>query len=224
MIIMKIVFLCAQIVLSARSAFAELNPDIALQNTPNRIFGNVTLNQESEDLPVSFRLILEGLVPNSEHGWHVHARAVENENCTTSGLHFNPENKDHGAPDDENRHHGDLGNFQADGNGVVDITVNDQLMSLYYEGEFSPIGRGVVIHERQDDLGRGNAPSSKTVGNAGGRLACGNLILTGGNPTTTGDSDSPVVTTTVSSIPSIPTLNASTSMAPLLILSLLAFL
>jgi Cu-Zn family superoxide dismutase len=217
-------FFCLQAVLAARSAFAEINPDISLQSTPNRVFGNVTLYQESEDLPVSFRLILEGLAPNTEHGWHVHARAVENENCTTSGLHFNPENKDHGAPEDEIRHHGDLGNFQSNAQGVVDITIHDRLMSLFYEGDFSPIGRGIVIHERSDDLGQGNAPTSKTVGNAGGRLACGNLILTGSDPTTTDGSDIPIVTTTVSSIPSIPTLSTGTNATPLLLLSLMAIL
>ena len=34
-----------------------------------------------------------------------------------------------------------------------------------------------MIHEKVDDLGMGNTPASKTVGNSGSRLACGNIQL-----------------------------------------------
>jgi hypothetical protein len=37
--------------------------------------------------------------------------------------------------------------------------------------------RGFVIHENRDDLGMGNDTGSKTTGNAGARLACGNIEL-----------------------------------------------
>lgn len=40
-------------------------------------------------------------------------------------------------------------------------------------GTRSIVGRSLVIHEKEDDLGRGNAADSKKTGNAGGRIACG---------------------------------------------------
>ncbi len=55
----------------------------------------------------------------------------------------------------------------------VDIT--DKLVSL--TGDHSVIGRSLVVHKDEDDLGLGNHADSKTTGNAGARLACGTIGL-----------------------------------------------
>ena len=77
----------------------------------------------------------------------------------------------HGAPDAAERHVGDLGNIIADRNGVAEVRILDSLLTLY--GDASVIGRAVVVHAGEDDLGRGVDEGSMTTGNAGGRVACG---------------------------------------------------
>ena len=57
----------------------------------------------------------------------------------------------------------------AFGNGF--FSRPDLVLSL--SGPFSVLGRAVVIHERADDLGRGETNESKRSGNSGARIACG---------------------------------------------------
>ncbi|KAI8524147.1 hypothetical protein RHMOL_Rhmol13G0127200 [Rhododendron molle] len=92
------------------------------------------------------------------------------------GAHFNPNNLTHGAPGDEIRHAGDLGNIVANADGVAEATIVDSQIPL--GGPNAVIGRALVVHELEDDLGKGGHELSLTTGNAGGRLACGVVGLT----------------------------------------------
>eukprot|EP00976_Prorocentrum_cordatum_P008963 178561-Prorocentrum_minimum.AAC.5 len=122
---------------------------------------------------------------------------------------------DHGGPDDEVRHVGDLGNIEGDADGHSKGKITDRLVKLeacilFSEtrvpttrgafcclssaqlptrwptaaGEYSVIGRSMMVHADPDDLGRGdhsepgtNGKTSKTTGNAGARIACGEITL-----------------------------------------------
>lgn len=117
---------------------------------------------------------ITGLSPG-KHGFHVHEFGDLSNGCISAGDHFNPEKKTHGDKDDAIRHVGDLGNVEADESGKVVLDITDNVLSL--TGEKSILGRCVIVHEKRDDLGRGNTPDSKKSGSAGSRLACGVIGL-----------------------------------------------
>ena len=129
---------------------------------------------------------MKGLTPGL-HGFHVHQFGKFSfisltrfhfllsgnliEGCKTAGPHWNPEGVTHGGPGDDVRHHGDLGNIEADNDGNGTLEVTDDRLMLY--GPHSIIGRSMVCHADVDDLGKGGHELSLTTGNAGGRVACG---------------------------------------------------
>lgn len=132
------------------------------------IFEEIKIN--SKDL-VKLCVNLSGFEPNSLHGFHVHEYGDLTKGCATMCDHFNPFNKTHGAPNDIERHVGDLGNLCADYNGVVNIEFTDQMIKLR-GSETNIIGRGLIIHADPDDCGKGLNEASKINGNAGKRIGC----------------------------------------------------
>eukprot|EP00090_Calanus_glacialis_P013888 TRINITY_DN2251_c0_g1_i1.p1 TRINITY_DN2251_c0_g1~~TRINITY_DN2251_c0_g1_i1.p1 ORF type:complete len:154 (+),score=46.28 TRINITY_DN2251_c0_g1_i1:42-503(+) len=134
------------------------------------VTGTVQFEQEGSG-PVTLTGQLTGLA-DGLHGFHVHQFGDNTNGCTSAGPHFNPDGCTHGAPTDAKgeRHAGDLGNVQAAG-GTAKVSITDEMISL--TGENSIIGRTMVIHADQDDLGKGGHELSKATGNAGARAACG---------------------------------------------------
>jgi Cu-Zn family superoxide dismutase len=85
-------------------------------------------------------------------------------------AHFNPYGKRHGCPGKRERHVGDLGNLQADADGVAHYKQIDDCIKL--KGKSNIIGRGLVIHQGEDDCGEGGTEDSMRTGSAGKRIAC----------------------------------------------------
>ncbi|CAH0394533.1 unnamed protein product [Bemisia tabaci] len=120
--------------------------------------------------PVFMQLNIYGLSPGL-HGMHVHEKGDLRQGCNSTGGHFNPFNNKHGDRNAQFRHLGDLGNIVADGSGRAVYQLDDRLISLH--GDYSILGRALVIHEKEDDLGLGGNLESLKTGNAGRRVACG---------------------------------------------------
>lgn len=135
-----------------------------------KIKGNVKFKEIDGDL-VSVKVNLEGFEPNTTHGFHVHESGDLTSGCDSMCAHFNPYNKSHGSPNDEDRHVGDLGNLKANSDGKVIIEFNDHLIKLRGE-EANIIGRGLIVHEDEDDYGKGLFSDSKTTGHSGKRIGC----------------------------------------------------
>lgn len=139
------------------------------------VSGTIFFSQEG-DGPTTVTGNVSGLKPGL-HGFHVHALGDTTNGCMSTGPHFNPAGKQHGAPGDENRHAGDLGNITVGEDGKASFTITDCQIPLC--GPNSIIGRAVVVHGDPDDLGKGGHELSLTTGNAGGRVACGIIGLQG---------------------------------------------
>lgn len=144
---------------NAQEAVAVMHPTAG-----QKCHGVVRFTTEGDSVKVVADL--EGLAPDQKHAFHIHQYG----DCTSAdgmsaGGHYNPESHQHGLPENEHRHAGDLGNVQADKDGKAhyEITVTNISIS----GSKNPIlGRGVIVHAKVDD-------GSQPTGNAGGRIACG---------------------------------------------------
>lgn len=130
----------------------------------NDVNGVVRFFEEEEGIRVIAEIY--DLSPNSTHGFHIHqygdCSALDG---TSAGGHFNLFNAQHGGPDSDERHVGDLGNITVDENGFAELDVVDSYLS--FDGAGSIIGRGIIVHAGEDDL------ESQPTGAAGARLSCG---------------------------------------------------
>jgi len=144
---------------------------VAVLNGESGASGVVTFEQIGVGEVVEVTGDLKGLTPSNQQGFHIHVSGDLTNGCASAGAHFNPLNKQHGAPTAKERHVGDLGNVDSDSDGNAQFTITDGLISL--NGPLSIVGRAVVLHAGTDDLGKGDNEESLKTGNAGARAACG---------------------------------------------------
>jgi len=136
-----------------------------------KIKGYVKFSEDELINSVKIDLNLSGFKPYSIHGFHVHEAGDLTDNCVSMCAHFNPFGKEHGCPGKTNRHVGDLGNISADENGNINYSFYDNFIKLR-GSKSNIIGRGLIIHEDEDDCGNGENPESLITGNSGARIAC----------------------------------------------------
>lgn len=136
--------------------------------------GTVFMEETYKNGPVKFTLDIKNLPPGL-HGFHVHRSGNTLNHSTSLCDHFNPDGNNHGDLNERNAHAGDLGNILVDDNRECKTSFIANYVTI--RGKNSILGRSLVIHEDQDDLGRGNFKDSKITGHSGERIAYGIIAL-----------------------------------------------
>jgi len=135
-----------------------------------KIKGTVVFTEDLDSNCVIIDINLQGLYKNALHGFHVHQAGDLSDQCESMCAHFNPYGKKHGCPGMRERHVGDLGNLKTNSSGCAKYRMIDNVIKL--RGKCNIIGRGLIIHQDEDDCGKGDNEVSLTTGNAGKRMAC----------------------------------------------------
>ena len=134
------------------------------------ILGYVRFTEDIINNCINIDINLKGL-KRGLHGFHIHEYGDMSDLCESMCAHFNPYGNPHGGPNDKKRHVGDLGNIEVKADGTARYSFSDSIIRL--RGiKANIIGRGVIIHADEDDLGKGSKPDSLITGHAGKRIAC----------------------------------------------------
>jgi len=132
----------------------------------NTATGTLALTQDGNGVRLSGTL--RGLTPGSQFGFHIHEKGdCSAPDASSAGDHFNPGNTQHGNPDGDAHHAGDMLNVTSDEQGNARVDALADAVSLDGGQPAGIIGRAVVLHEKADDY------ATQPSGNSGKRIACG---------------------------------------------------
>lgn len=147
-------------------AACEMQPSPKLDAEKPQVTGQVLFRQHYPQGRLEAIFHLEGFPLNDDQpgrAIHIHELGDLSSGCDSTGGHYNPFRVNHP------RHPGDFGNFSPKDGKIRKFKPN--LFATLF-GPYSILGRSVVIHEQEDDMGKGNNKASLENGNAGKRLAC----------------------------------------------------
>lgn len=143
------------------SAIATVRPASGSQ-----VHGEIKFTQVGTRVRVTGEI---GALAPGSHGFHIHEKGdCSAADAMSTGGHFNPQGRKHGAPGAAERHAGDLGNLNASEFGKATLSMMVDGISVS-KGADGIIGRAVIVHANQDDL------KTDPTGNAGGRVGCGEI-------------------------------------------------
>lgn len=159
---------CTHTTTSVSDKQTHANATLVAKSNYKNLKGHVHIMYKNETLTLTAKV--EGLKPNSLHGFHIHEIGdCSAADASSAGGHFspNPKNK-HGSHTDPDRHAGDLGNLKSDSKGVAEVSVSLYGLNLQEKDKsFSVLNRAVIIHEMADDF------TTQPTGNSGARIGCG---------------------------------------------------
>ncbi len=118
---------------------------------------------------------IEGLAPNSVHGFHLHEVGACTPDFLAAGGHYDPGPFGMSNPDANHPHHmGDVPNLRADSSGVARLETVTSRVTIGPGANtlFDANGSSVIVHQNED-LG-----TTGVAGGSGGpRIACGVIQL-----------------------------------------------
>ncbi len=144
----------------------------------SQLSGTVTLTQVETDsiLPlVQVKAEINGLPPNTKHGFHIHQKGSCEPDFNAAGGHFDPGPYGETNPDANHPFHmGDLPNLVVDANGkaVLTYTTNRVSLSPGPLSLFDQDGSAIIVHVDEDQ-----GTTGVKGGAGGGRLGCGVIQL-----------------------------------------------
>ncbi|KAJ8262069.1 hypothetical protein GJAV_G00161820 [Gymnothorax javanicus] len=145
-------------------AVCEMRPSVLLPPEQLQIHGHVLFKQVHPQSSLRVFVDIQGFPSGDDQlrAIHIHEFGDLSSGCDSTGGHYNPVSVDHP------NHPGDLGNFSGHLRSIKQFMRAPATLF----GVQSILGRAVVIHEKEDDMGKGGNEGSLLHGNAGRRLAC----------------------------------------------------
>lgn len=155
------------------SAIGETTSQATVQLAPTR--GNTAnggLKISAAGAGVHISGMVQGLKPDSEFGFHFHEKGdCSAPDATSAGAHFNPTSQQHGNPQAQPHHAGDMLNVKSDAQGVAEVSIDNPDVSLGSGQPNDVIGKALVMHAKPDDY------QTQPSGNSGDRIACGVIAV-----------------------------------------------
>ena len=164
-ILASITIICLVLIVSLYTMSDNKTGAVAVFKQEN-IHGSVLVNNYKDGIKLKAHFTK---LPPGKHGFHIHkAGDLRGEGCHGLCEHYDVGKNDHGGDPEHSgeRHTGDLGNIELK-NGVF--------KKEYYIKGISVKdlwGRSIIVHEDEDDLGKGGFPDSAITGHSGVRMAC----------------------------------------------------
>ncbi len=130
------------------------------------IYGEVVVNNYRDGVKVKAHFTK---LPSGKHGFHIHkAGDLRGEGCHGLCEHYDVGKNSHGGDPEHGgqRHTGDLGNIELkNGKFEKDYYIKGISVSDLW-------GRSIIVHQDEDDLGKGPFEDSPVTGHSGARIGC----------------------------------------------------